>query len=843
MTKLAAWFPLHKDNNDWSGNGNHLTAPYGEKYISREVGVIGASATVENAGSLAHYKSPPMGLNGDHAMFCFLKVKQIADVSSANGVLGCHNHSEYSGTGITLKALSDTTFAISVNTGHGTHRSFHSYYGETELNINEWHHVGFVWESFKRTLSIYVDGKLDRRITNLSEMVMNPNAPVALFCWSLPYVTSGSYRPAQSIQDVRIYNEAPTAKEIKDISKGCVLHLPMNTQSFGSVVPVEGFSAYHQYAVALEERPSYVKAKIIREGTLAIRPLNFSATEKRVRISGFAYRNGEPINVTSITTYKTEERIFSNKETGWFCSELMMTGTWVIHTNGGLDFPKLDDIYEFKGLKIECLSSPTGNNGNLRDSSGLKNDCLASSDLPQFCQVESNLGTGAYYFDNDLILSKEKITIGGNNQVTLATWFKASSAGYDNYHPLLTLDGLTYELNINHLGQLRVGFHIDGVRQVENYGSGGLLDGEWHHVAATYDGKTTKAYIDGVIVGESQHQGFLSTSPLHIQIGQTYKEKSRYSSKDLYQSDALIFGTALSSEEIKNLFRQRLTIDKKGNIYPHSATENAGITRVSRRGELIAPKLAENNYKPSIIDYSSWVIGQKQADKFGRNGAYAENIILVDKNPCGFDDVVWQAQQVNSTPDADGGWNTARFPINKDKAYRFTCWFNRKVLGSGAFYFGTHGYDESGNAALENLGGGINSNPYFCSGTPPVTDEWFLVVGYIYPAGTTAEAFNDSGVYNTKGEKLRASNAFRWASTATESNSRSYLYYSSSIDTIQQFYRPRVDLVDGQEPSLGDLLKCKEHTPLINFYNKNNAYSANSHSLGKHVVAKNIIEI
>lgn len=844
MTKLTAWYPLHKDTKDWSGNSNNLTKFDSGNQITSGLGVVGKCLEILNANKTSYLVSGAGGLTGDHAMFCFLNVTELGNSVSANGVISVHNHGNNSGTGISLKGLSSTRYSISVNTGHKTERTYHSYYGSTSLNLNEWHHVGFTWKESTRTLTIYVDGRVDyQSIGVIPPMHMLQSTAIHLFAWSTSNVTSPSYRPAQKIQDVRIYNDIPSLKEISDISKGCFFNLPMNKQAFGSVANYSAWSAYYKYAKVIETRSGYVKAEMISDGTLALVPTNVSLTNKAVRVSGYAFRNGEPINVTSLSTYVSGYIYRNNPQTGWFCFEMQMTGSWIIHHSAGLDFPKLGDIYEFKSLTVEVLSEPTGNNGLLRDSSGFKNDLVATENLPLFSQTESNLGAGCYFFDNDSIYSKEPVLAGGSNQITMAAWFKGNTVGYDSYHPILCLDGTKYELNITESGQVRAGFHIDAVRIVDNYGSG-LLDNNWHFIVVTYNGEKISVYADAELLGEKLIQGSLDVTTQYIHLGQLYKPKGRYSAKNLYISHAQLYGTALSSDDIKKLHRQRLTVDKNGSIKAYELTEKTGNTRISKRGELVSSLLVENLFKPSLLDYSEWILGSTSAPSFSRNGGASENLIIADKNPKGFDDVVWQSQKVDTVSGADGGWNTAKFPVDKTKAYRFTCWFKRKVAGNGSFYFGTHGYTSTGAVALETLGGTQNSNPYFFSGTPPVMGEWFLVVAYVYPSGTTEHLHNDHGIYLVDGRKIVSeTTGYRWSDDAIQGNARSYLYYSTNITTVQQFYRPRVDLVDGTEPSLKTLIGCREHPPIIHSYGKNNAYSDKDHSLGRHVVARNLTEI
>lgn len=716
MSKLAAWYPLHKDTNDWSGNGKHLTEqrPVSGHALTVDNGVIGRcykSATIANTANLStdYFK-----LGGDHAMFCFLNVTELANTTTANGVISNHRHDINTGTGITLRPTSASQFNLSVNTGHGTGRTYNAYCGKTALSINKWYHVGFTWEQSTRTLKLYVDGKEDFVSAGvMPEMAYSNRAALSLFAWSVVYLGTATYRPAQKIQDVRIYQGVPSLKEISEISKLCFLNWNFN-----------------------QPESSYV-----------------------------------------------------------------------------------------------------------RDSSGFGNDGIKPSNAPLYKTVESNLGHGCYYFDNDAIYSKEVMAFGAGGQITMATFIKTSVTGHGDYHMPLNISGASCEMSITPTGQLRSGLTVSGARQVFNSG-GGLLDGKWHHIAMTYDGTNIKSYIDGELVGTHPRAGSMIITANQVRVGQFNQPNDQYASRQLYQSNAQIFGRALNEEDVKLLARQRLTVSKDRTFTAHELVEEIGNTRVSSRGQLVAPKLLENNFKPSLVDYSRWSIGNYSAPNFDINGKTTENLITVDSNPHGMSDVVWQTAKVDTQANADGGFNSTNFNIDKDKTYRFSIWINRKVMGNGTWYLGCYAQDAAGKAdAIEDFSGVKSTNPYFNYGVPYGENQWFLVVGYVYAAGTTV-AFTDAGVYLPDGTKRSDhSNPYRWTDDAKTARIRSYLFYSSNLETVQNFYRPRVDLMDGSQPSIAELTKCQEHTPLKPFYGANGAYIKHEHlSFTKNIIAKEFKE-
>lgn len=207
--------------------------------------------------------------------------------------------------------------------------------------------------------------------------------------------------------------------------------------------------------------------------------------------------------------------------------------------------------------------------------------------------------------------------------------------------------------------------------------------------------------------------------------------------------------------------------------------------------------------KYSVIKWNSWTLGTGGVAGYNLNGDGNSRINNI--NPWGVSDVIWDVSNQDATSDADGGWDGSNFSIDNTKMYRFSTFVRRKTIGSGSFYLGTHGYPD---AVLSRSSGAADSNPYFsATGWWGNANQWYLVVGYVWPASSgTGAAMADSGTYTLDGVKVSSSSDYVWQPTTTSSNHRSYLYYSTDTTTNQQWYQPRVDIVNGTEPTIGELL-------------------------------------
>lgn len=217
----------------------------------------------------------------------------------------------------------------------------------------------------------------------------------------------------------------------------------------------------------------------------------------------------------------------------------------------------------------------------------------------------------------------------------------------------------------------------------------------------------------------------------------------------------------------------------------------------------------------NLLDYSTWQLNGTSATGFGRNGGSDENIIISGTGPFGETTLIWEARP-NGAGGADGGWVSDYFNIDHTKKYRFSVWVRRTVFVNGRFYFGLYGGSAtSGNAGVYRSDNTTNyTNPYsYVTSDPPSTselpnNEWCLVVFHVWPSDSGNVSRDPlSGRYTVANGKIGdVSLDFKWRTDGTRARHRTYLFYAESTEPRQQWVYPRVDLIDGTEPSIEELL-------------------------------------
>lgn len=211
----------------------------------------------------------------------------------------------------------------------------------------------------------------------------------------------------------------------------------------------------------------------------------------------------------------------------------------------------------------------------------------------------------------------------------------------------------------------------------------------------------------------------------------------------------------------------------------------------------------------NILNMEGWVIGSGSTTGFNQNGLDTENVREWGEGPEGKRAILWKAAP-NGANDNDGGWNTPAFPVVHTNTYRYSVWLKKTNSFDGSSYFGCLG--------AGNLNGTSNDNPYFWSGKLPELNKWYLLVGYIHGSGDPSTV-SYGGVYDgVTGAKVASTVDYKFPVIATSAAHRSYLYYDKTTADRQYFYAPRVDVVNGNEPTIASLLGISGTSGTLSYF-------------------------
>ena len=215
-----------------------------------------------------------------------------------------------------------------------------------------------------------------------------------------------------------------------------------------------------------------------------------------------------------------------------------------------------------------------------------------------------------------------------------------------------------------------------------------------------------------------------------------------------------------------------------------------------------------------LAEYNLWTVGTGGSSGYSLNGATSENSrVLINDDPWGKTSVVWKTSP-DSGSGPDGGWNTSYYGVDNTKTHRMSVWVRKASTSNGGnFYFGLN---PGGYNPIRNDNNNAQSNPYFSYvGINNLTyNQWYLVVGHVFYAGYSAGTRHpDSGWYEN-GVKISdksygncGTKDLRIDSRSTSLRHRTYHFYCTNTSASLEFAAPRIDVCDGDEPSIDDLLR------------------------------------
>ena len=489
---------------------------------------------------------------------------------------------------------------------------------KTTINSGTWYHVCFTRSASTGKRCYYLNGVLDSTTSTST-------APTNV-C-TTHFAIGNSQSSAQGLtgnpfngylNDVRVYDHCLSPKEVELLSRGLIVHYPFNdpyVENTSNLCNVQYISAGtsggwggHSGVVSVVDSsdfniPCVQCNKLIISysgsggGGFGRGVQNITVSPSTVYTCSFYFKTSENFtsqnlgNLIYIREYNSsgtqirEAGIWSsgNKEyvgDGWY----RLWGTFTTQSSTVkiqpcvYVYPNSNQEYYFGCWQVEQKDHMTpyilGSRSEriTYDTSGYFHDGTNTSSLT------TNSNSSRYgictYFENDTNVITVPITIGDGSAITLSCWVRSKNGtqGKGNYQMPLNVSGGQYEFSIPNSGKFRQGFYINGSRYVNDYGSVNLLDKNWHMISATYDGTNIKRYVDGVLVNTTSVSGTLTTGNLTVCIGKYYGS-TVYGSIELYESDVRIYATALTQEQITELYNTSASISNNGALMGYEFVE------------------------------------------------------------------------------------------------------------------------------------------------------------------------------------------------------------------------------------------------------------------------------
>jgi hypothetical protein len=803
--KLVGHWPLIGNTNDYSGYGNNATN-FGAT-VSTTIGKIGSSYQFNGTSHYMTINNPVKAATNWTISFWFRRNGSFAwsDILTFNtGVDGTAARIEQSGSVI-------NEYFWFVATGFPSGSLLWVTAGD-----NIWEHITLVVNdttarSFKNGVLQYSYAK------NINPL---PSSNLINIGRRLTSQYLGMY-----LNDLRMYNYALSEYEVKELAKANIVHYtfdnPEEEPTVNHVPDAATMPSWSPYSAGNDG------TFITQFGTTGYRinnRLTWNGLLRSVTVPApgvytfsawFRYfastggNNGATVYISGYGGSDTATALNKNIVGVWQRISRTFTATnttftlYLISYGGtaGTDRSTWDVTMPQLELKSAMTPFVEGTRSiGIADLSGLKYNNFPTTAITPIWSSISKLGSNSILFNGSLSHHLNLTEISAmpfNTGMSFSVWaYPTASSSWARFidfgngpssdNILFAREGTNTTIRLH---------SYNGSTSTSILATSAIENNVWQHFAFTIAANgAAKIYKNGVVI---------VTGTLHVP--NVITRNNMYIGRSNWTGDAFyngnmdnieLYTTTLSDADVLALYNRRANFDNLGNV---------SINEIDNTRSYFQP----------LIDYSTWTVGQTSATGWSRNGTEAENIILLKENPVNQTDIMWATLGNDATSDADGGFNSTTGAIDRTKKYRYSIWIKRENIGNGRTYFGC------GGNTVSNLGAGevLNSNPYFTnyisSEKSNIGEQWVLIVAHIHPTGYTGGTDTVSGFYDINGNKISSiSTDYKWASTATVGSIRAYLFYSTSTTERQYFYRPRIDLLDGNEPALQDLINCSDNPVL-----------------------------
>ena len=447
-----------------------------------------------------------------------------------------------------------------LNTGDGSGNPFRNNgTNVTSLHDGLWHHYAITFDG--TSCKLYIDG-IYRGAASTYKSPATPNNSTIKIAGG--FSNGHSYDTNGTFNDFRVYDHCLSPKEVKEISKGLVLHYKLDDKTLLSrenlITSLSGGGqctiSNNVVTVSGNNSDTYFYIRTPRALTL----------NKVYRIScvgnfadGIFYKF--PIGAQN----NTSQGLL--KVQNGYCSLIFVANSTIVDkgtniilddttrspgagTISNLVLEELNDVYDCSGYEY---------NGTVLGALTVSNDTLRYD----YSSV----------FDGDtsgILIENLNISNVINTALTYSFWIKPDGENGARSVYFGSYSGASFSIEKTTTNKLRLWWNGSHDLTSTLY----ITDGQWQHIAITKNGTTEiKIYLNGVLTQTLTNTYNNVTFPTTYRIGRDIRTGAT-SYKGL-MSDFRIYATALSAEDVLELYNTAASVDNKGNVFSYEFNEKA----------------------------------------------------------------------------------------------------------------------------------------------------------------------------------------------------------------------------------------------------------------------------
>ena len=613
---LIHWWPLNGNLNDYGLNDKTLTSASSSDNAN---GKIGKCRSFSGGGYCTISETTSSAIE---SLALWIKPNSFPNDSSWQCLIVNASQSGYANSlfGIYFEYSQYLAVCCRGNTNVLTYK--HNW------TAGQWHHVAATYDG--SMVKLYVDGSKVAEKSVTSGSISSSNRITIGANGSLSGAFINGY-----INDARVYDHALSQKEVKEISKGLVLHynfedeyaegttnlgntssnysnmnkgVAYNCSAWGGDAGTVTFYAnggYNNYPYKVYHKTAtgsggiYYKTAndITIEAGKTYTVSVYVKASREFSDSHYSFNINRGSDNNYITSGQSITFTTEWKRISWtFTATSAQAGSYgemsIVYNDGQADYY----VY-YCGFQIEAKDhatpyvNGTRSNGLIYDNSGYGNNGTINGNV----EIVSDSACGEH--SANIVNSYIKVPTINYPELTILFWFKRNALTSTRQFIFTGWPGVSIELTASNRWQVYYTKNSSSAT-ISIPISVTLQANVWYHIAIVIGSSGNKSFVNGVQTGTSTYETPYYNST-DFRIG-SYGSYVNFNAK---LADFKIYATALSASDILAEYQRKAAIDRNGNLYSGQFIEQNGTTKIAtKKGQVITDNFVEGTDKVKVFD-------------------------------------------------------------------------------------------------------------------------------------------------------------------------------------------------------------------------------------------------
>lgn len=619
---LQIWLPL---NGNLTNNGIYSTTVTNHGTTSAN-GLLGQCYRFNGSSQWITIRQP--SLDSDFSICCWIYLSSTSQQC-------IYTSRTATGEGVAVFIMNSGK-TIRFDTGAGALTSF-----SCTLSTNTWTHICATRSASGKKL--YINGQL-----------VSESTAAGTFSTIGTYGTIGGSETSDNgtatenwlngyLNDFRIYDECLSYEQIRQISQGLILHYPLdqseksrnllpNTRAFtASTTSASTLTGEYYMGYAIRyldtsslETSSYKEfcywGSSIVPSVNAVFTWSFYAkgTEKvRCHFYSGSVSVSKCESSQGITTTASDGNIditlSSDWKRYWVRYTLASTSTSETVSNKHVLFRQFggNKVY-ICGVKFETGDEAHDWSPAWEDAEswfdGMEYDCsgygyhgaVTETTTPSYVS-DSPVNHGSYHFTSNASTLQVGSFLSMNQtryNLTVSIWFKTNTLNSTTPNLFSLGENSFIRVRLASATSIWCYYRCNATMCSESVSTKTLTDNQWHMFAFTFKyGGTVSYYLDGVLLQTADRSGTGAYLTCSANASANWHLAGYLANSENfigYLSDFRVYGTALSAEDIKNLYCAKMKVDPSGNVFCYGILENESVF-VSKNGVITCKNWTEKD--------------------------------------------------------------------------------------------------------------------------------------------------------------------------------------------------------------------------------------------------------